>query len=82
VKITQVDGQCLLCLNQAEILMMASVFQASLLHAPTRQALLSRRDYGAFHRQIMAGLAGRTHPQVLDPQVLDPQVLADRGSAA
>jgi len=61
----------------AEVLMMASVFQASLLHAPTRQALLSRRDYGAFHRQIMAGLAGRTHPQVLDPQVL-----ADRGSAA
>jgi len=58
VKITQVDGQCLLCLDQREALMMASVFQASLLHEPTRDALLNRPDYADFHRQIMTGLAG------------------------
>jgi hypothetical protein len=58
VKITQVDGQCLLCLDQREMLMMASIFQASLLHGPTQKALLSRSDYAEFHRQIMAGLAG------------------------
>jgi hypothetical protein len=38
--------------------MMASIFQASLLHEPTQKALLSRSDYAEFHRQIMAGLAG------------------------
>lgn len=58
VKITKVDGQCLLCLDQHETLMMASVFQAALLHEPTRDALLSREDYADFHRQVMAGLAG------------------------
>jgi len=57
VKITQVDGNHLLCLNQNEALMMASVFQASLLHEPTRNALLTRRDYAAFHHQVMNGLA-------------------------
>jgi hypothetical protein len=57
VKITQVEGQYLLCLNQKEALMMASVFQASLLHEPTRMALLSRSDYATFHQQMMRALA-------------------------
>jgi len=62
VKITQVDGNHLLCLNQREALMMASIFQASLLHEPTQRALFSRTDFAAFHRQVMHGLAGASAP--------------------
>ena len=62
VKITQVDGNHLLCLNQREALMMASIFQASLLHEPTQQALISRTDFAGFHRQVMQGLAGAAAP--------------------
>ena len=57
MKLTQVDGNYLLCLNQREALMMSSVFQASLLHEPTREALLNRSEYAAFHRDIMGALA-------------------------
>jgi hypothetical protein len=62
VKITQVDGNHLLCLNQSEALMMASIFQASLLHEPTQRALFSRSEFAAFHRQVMSGLASPVQP--------------------
>jgi len=62
VKITQVDGNHLLCLNQREALMMASIFQASLLHEPTQRALFSRGEFAAFHRQVMSGLASSAAP--------------------
>ena len=57
MKITQVDGNHLLCLNQQEALMMARVFQVALLHNPTCAALQERSEFAAFHRQIMGGLA-------------------------
>lgn len=62
MKITQVDGNHLLCLNQREALMMASIFQASLLHEPTQRALFSRRDFASFHREVMSGLARSSAP--------------------
>lgn len=56
VKITQVDGHHLLCLNQPEALMMTRLFQVALLHEPTRTALQDCPEFARFHQQAMAGL--------------------------
>jgi hypothetical protein len=57
VKITQVDGHHLLCLNQHEALMMARVFQVALLHNPTCAAMQQRGEFATFHHQMIDGLA-------------------------
>jgi hypothetical protein len=57
VKLTQIQGDHLICLSQREALMLFGVFQAGLLHEPMQACLMGRHEYSSFYHTMMAALA-------------------------
>ena len=62
MKLTSVDisesdtPEHLLCLTHKELLMLFSLSQAALMHAPMRDCLMGKHDYQAFHHQLTRSL--------------------------